>query len=35
MGAVPLKEGMSAEEFRAAAAAAKDANQARRLFEMV
>ena len=34
MGAVPLKEGMSAEEFRAAAAAAKDANQARRLLAL-
>lgn len=31
MPAVPLKEGMSAADFRAAAAASKDANQARRL----
>jgi transposase len=34
MGAVPLKEGMSAEEFRAAAAASKDASQARRLLAL-
>ena len=31
MATVPLDEGMSAEQFRAAAAATKDANQARRL----
>jgi transposase len=34
MAAVPLKEGMSAQEFRAAAAASKDANQARRLLAL-
>jgi transposase len=34
MPAVPLNEGMTAAEFRAAAAAAKDANQARRLLAL-
>lgn len=34
MGAVRLREGESAAEFRAAAAAAKDANQARRLLSL-
>lgn len=34
MAAVPLKEGMSARQFRAAAAASKDANQARRLLAL-
>ena len=34
MVAVPLKDGMSAVEFRRAAAASKDANQARRLLAL-
>jgi putative transposase len=34
MGPVRLREGESAAEFRAAAAAAKDANQARRLLSL-
>ena len=34
MVAVPLKEGMSAKEFRQAAAASSDANQARRLLAL-
>ena len=34
MAAVPLKEGMSAQDFRAAAAACDDANQARRLLAL-
>jgi putative transposase len=34
MGAVRLREGESAAEFRAAAGAAKDANQARRLLSL-
>src|SRR5262249_42219578 len=34
MVAIPLKEGMSAKEFRQAAAASSDANQARRLFAL-
>src|SRR5215831_17754012 len=34
MVAVPLKEGMSAQEFRQAAAASSDANQARRLLAL-
>src|ERR1700733_542666 len=34
MRAVPLKQGMSAEEFRAAAKGSKDAGQARRLLAL-
>lgn len=34
MVAIPLKEGMSAKEFRQAAAASSDANQARRLLAL-
>lgn len=34
MGAVPLRDGVSAGEFRAAARASKDANQARRLLAL-
>lgn len=34
MATVPLGEGMSAEQFRAAAASTKDANQARRLLAL-
>jgi len=34
MVAIPLKEGMSAKEFRQAAAASSDANQARRLLSL-
>lgn len=34
MAAVPLKDGMNADEFRRAAAASKDGNQARRLLAL-